>query len=241
MSEHSIDKDVKMKWMYFGGAMAKVFDDHVKRSIPNYTRVMEKIGFFSQFYIENGSRYLDIGSSTGRTVLEVVYANRGKTLEVDMIDSTEDMANVLRKRYQDRVRPEVKYHVYCFDVTKFYFIAKYDLIVASLVVQFIKKELRIDLLRNIYNALNEGCAFLWYEKCAEESPLATDMMKQFLNDYKIKAGLSPESVLNKDDVLRGIMPLRAYEDNFAMLKSVGFRHVSILDKDINFTLFMAIK
>lgn len=242
MSQRAIDHDVKLqRWMNFGGDVPKHFDDHVKRSIPNYTRVMQKVGFISQFFIENGSRCLDIGSSTGRTVLEVVYANRGKAMEVDMVDSSEEMTEMLRKRYKDRMKPKVAFKVYCFDITKFYFIARYDLVVASLVIQFIKKELREELLRNIFRSLNDGGAFLWYEKCSETSPVATDIMKQYVNDYKTHSGLSAESVLNKDDVLRGIMPLRAYEDNYKMLLDVGFREVSVIDKDMNFTLFLAMK
>lgn len=237
-----IDHELQLhRWMNFGGDVPKHFDDHVKRSIPNYGRVMEKIGFISQFFIENGSRYLDIGSSTGRTVLEVVYANRGKSLDVDMVDSTPEMADVLRRRYRDRAKPKQTFTVYCFDITKFFFVARYDLIVASLVIQFIKKELREALLRNIYESLNAGGAFVWYEKCSEQSPTATDIMKQYINEYKTHSGLSPESVLNKDDVLRGIMPLRAYEDNYQMLKDIGFADVSVVDKDMNFTLFLAMK
>lgn len=239
MPECAIDKNMKMKWMHFGGQVPKHFDDHVRRSIPSYTRVMEKIGFLSQFFIENESSYLDIGSSTGRTVLEVVYSNKGKKMHCDVVDSSQEMVDEMRLRFRDRA--QTTYQFFCLDVTKMFFIQKYDLIVASLVVQFIKKELRQDLLRNVYNCLNAGGAFLWFEKCSEESAVATDIMKQYINAFKQESGLSPESVLNKDDTLRGIMPLRAYEDNFALLQSAGFSDITVIDKDMNFTLFMAIK
>ncbi|MHB1051347.1 MAG: methyltransferase domain-containing protein [Bacteroidota bacterium] len=237
-----IDKGMNVqKWMHFGGNVPKHFDDHVRKSIPNYTAVMEKVGFVSQFFIENGSSFLDIGSSTGRTVLEVVYANRGKSMHCDVVDASQEMVDEMRRRFRNRERPKTTFNFVCLDVTRFFFIHKYDLIVASLVVQFIKKELRHDLLQNIYNCLNAGGAFLWFEKCAEESAIATDIMKQYVNQYKQKSGLSPESVLNKDDTLRGIMPLRAYEDNYSLLQSVGFTDVTVMDKDMNFTLFLAVK
>lgn len=242
MSERSIDDKLKLqKWMHFGGDVPKHFDEHVKKSIPNYERVMEKIGFLSQFFIENESHYLDIGSSTGRSVLEVVWNNRGKAISADVVDASQAMVDEMRKRFKNREKPKVTYNFVCLDVTKFFFINRYDLIIASLVVQFIKKELRQDLLRNVYNCLNSGGAFLWFEKCSEDSATATDIMKQYVNGYKQKSGLSPESVLNKDDSLRGIMPLRAYEDNYSLLQSVGFTDITVIDKDMNFTLFMAIK
>lgn len=227
--------------MHFNGEVPKHFDEHVRKSIPNYERVMEKIGFLSQFFIENESSYLDVGSSTGRSVLEVVYNNRGKAINVDVIDASEEMVMEMRKRFHNSDASKIKYTIVCLDITKYFFRKKYDLIVASLVVQFIKKELREDLLRNIHQCLNAGGSFLWYEKCAEESAIATDIMKQYINAYKQKSGLSPESVLNKDDTLRGIMPLRAYEDNYKLLQSVGFTDISVVDKDANFTLFMAVK
>lgn len=237
-----IDNKMKInKWMHFGGDVPKHFDEHVRKSIPNYERVMEKIGFLSQFFIENESSFLDIGSSTGRTVLEIVWTNRGKAMHCDVIDASESMIIELRKRFRDREKPRTTFNIVCLDITKFFFIRKYDLIVASLVVQFIKKELRRGLLKQIYNALNAGGAFLWYEKCSEGSAVATDIMKQYINGYKQKSGLSPESVLNKDDSLRGIMPLRAYEDNYSLLQSVGFKDITVMDKDMNFTLFMAVK
>ena len=238
----SIDKRMNLqKWMHFGGDVPKHFDEHVRKSIPNYDRVMEKVGFVSQFFVENGSSYLDIGSSTGRTVLEVVYANRGKSVNCDVVDSSPEMVEEMRKRFRNREKPKTTFNFVCLDVTKFFFIQKYDLIVASLVIQFVKKELRQHLLRNIYDCLNQGGAFLWYEKCAEGSAIATDIMKQYVNGYKQRSGLSPESVLNKDDSLRGIMPLRAYEDNYALLQAVGFTDITVMDKDMNFTLFMAVK
>jgi|GEM_PF-2388922 len=242
MPKRAIDDGLDIeRWMTFGGKVPKHFDEHVRKSIPNYLRVMEKIGFMSQFFIENGSCYLDIGSATGRSVLEVVWHNKGKAVTVDMVDHSEEMTEELKKRFHNRTKPRTTYNIRCLDVTKFFFINKYDLIVASLVVQFVKKELREALLRNVYQCLNSGAAFFWYEKCAEDSPTASDMMKQYINAYKIKEGLSPESVLNKDDSLRGIMPLRAYEDNYKMLREVGFNDVTVIDKDMNFTLFLAIK
>jgi tRNA (cmo5U34)-methyltransferase len=238
----SIDKKMNLqKWMHFGGDVPKHFDEHVRKSIPNYERVMEKIGFLSQFFIENESSYLDIGSSTGRTVLEVVYANKGKPMHCEVIDASQEMVTEMRRRFRDRERPKTTFNFVCLDVTKFFFMQRYDLVVASLVVQFIKKELRKDLLQNVYNCLNAGGGFLWFEKCSEESAMATEIMKQYINGYKQKSGLSPESVLNKDDSLRGIMPLRAYEDNYSLLQSVGFTNITVMDKDMNFTLFMAIK
>ncbi|MFA6109795.1 MAG: methyltransferase domain-containing protein [Candidatus Latescibacterota bacterium] len=241
-TEKHIDKSLKInKWMHFGGDVPKHFDEHVRKSIPNYERVMEKIGFVSQFFIENESSYLDIGSSTGRSVLEVVWNNRGKAMHCDVVDASQPMVDEMRKRFRNREKPKTTFNFVCLDVTKFFFTQKYDLIVASLVIQFIKKEIRQDLLKNIYDCLNAGGAFLWFEKCSEESAMATDIMKQYVNTYKQKSGLSPESVLNKDDSLRGIMPLRAYEDNYALLQSVGFTNITVMDKDMNFTLFMAIK
>ncbi len=86
MKKKQIGKGMAMdKWMHFGGTIPQHFDDHVRKSIPNYERVMQKIGFISQFCIENDSSYLDIGSSTGRSVLEVVYNNRGKSMQCDVV------------------------------------------------------------------------------------------------------------------------------------------------------------
>ncbi len=237
-----IDNKMKLeKWMHFNGDVPKHFDEHVRKSIPNYERVMNKIGFLSQFFIENGSSYLDIGSSTGASIIEVVWNNKGKEVHCDIVDSSPDMVEHLQKKFHNRNKPVISYNIVCVDVTRFFFNKKYDLVVASLVVQFIKKEMRKEILQNIFNALNPGGAFLWFKKCAEESAIATDVMKQYINAYKKQSGLSAESILNKDDSLRGIMPLRVIKDNYAMLEQVGFTDVTIIDKDMNFTLFMAVK
>jgi len=229
------------RWMHFDGPVPQHFDEHVRKSIPNYERVMAKIGFVSQFFVENGSRCLDVGSSTGRTVTEVAHANHGKQVTIDLVDASPAMVAWLQSRFPGNPDRGLRCNVFKMDITQFKPVTSYDLVVASLVIQFVKRDLRPQVLRYLYEGLNPGGGFLWFEKCAEESSLASEIMKQYVNHYKVQSGLSPESVLNKDDVLRGIMPLRLYEDNVAMLQAAGFREIAVIDKDMNFTLFLAIR
>ncbi|NUQ82952.1 MAG: methyltransferase domain-containing protein [Bacteroidetes bacterium] len=229
------------RWMNFNGDVPMKFDEHVKQSIPGYDRVMEKIGFISQFFIMDGSNYLDIGSSTGRTIFEVVNNNYGKKFQVDAVDKSPEMVQFLRDKWLQSKPWVHEFNAWNVDIQQFYPAKKYDLVVASLVLQFIRPDHR-QMLLDVFNAsLITGGCLLWYEKCSEESATATEVNKQYLNSYKKSAGLSHADILTKDETLRGVMNPRSFSENLEMLEAAGFSEVSVIDKDGTFTLFMAIR
>lgn len=243
MSESNIGSGIKTNGpMHFGGTVPKHFDEHVKQSVPGYERVMGKIGFISQFFLHYKGSILDLGSGTGRCIDEIVKMNKGKQLHITAIDNSPEMAQYIRDKWKDSNNWIHELNVYSIDLTEFNFReSSYDLIVAGLVFQFVPEEKRDELIKNIHRSLKPNGAFIWYEKCSEESPYATEIAKQYMNHFKLQAGLTADEIQKKDEVLRGILKGLSFQKNQDHIFHSAFREVTIVDKDFNFTLFVCIK
>ena len=53
----------------FDEAVAKVFPDMIKRSVPGYTTIVAMTGLLAQRYASPGSRLYDLGCSLGASTL----------------------------------------------------------------------------------------------------------------------------------------------------------------------------
>lgn len=228
------------KWFEFKGQVVDQFDEHVSKSIPNYQQVINMIGWTSAFFIQNGSTYLDLGCSTCATMKSVIQNNTGKSFEAVGVDISREMIEKAILQMPKGSKPQFK----VMDISKeeaFQSMPKSDLIVSSLLIQFLNTSIRQRIIQSIYDTLNEGGAFFWYEKSESESSKVEQIYKQYMNIHKFNSGLSADSILNKDDSLRGIMPTKSIPKNLSMLNKAGFRETSIMHKEVNFTFFIAIK
>jgi hypothetical protein len=55
----------------FDEHVAPHFDEHVRKSVPEYDRVQELAATFSDWFTHNGSTVLDFGASTGETIRRI--------------------------------------------------------------------------------------------------------------------------------------------------------------------------
>lgn len=227
------------EWLKFEGELVDKFDEHVKASIPNYEVCMEMMGFISTHFIQNGSFVLDLGCSTAAGTRSVLSRNKGKNFEVHAIDVSDEMLTKAQSLLHSK---KVKLRQMDLSTPKtFDELPKSDLIISSLFIQFLNRNIRPEIIKAIYNRLTDDGAFLWFEKSMGESSKTQTIYKNYMNNYKLNCGLTPESILNKDDSLRGIMPIRSLKKNIQMLEDAGFSEISIVHKQVNFTLFIAIK
>ena len=61
---------IKNNWA-FDKDVSKVFDKHVKQSIPFYNNFQKQMAKISEFYLKDFSIIYDIGCSTGNFILEL--------------------------------------------------------------------------------------------------------------------------------------------------------------------------
>ena len=120
-------------------------------------------------------------------------------------------------------------------------IPKSDLIISHYTIQFIKHSKRENTFKKIYNSLNVGGAFIFFEKIIGNNSKFETIFSSLLFDYKKENNFTASEILNKSRSLRGVMdPLKDIE-NLNLLKNSGFKKVQTIHQKINFKGYLCIK
>jgi len=219
----------------FSGDMVKDFEEHVKKSVPLYNEGHDIILKISDYFVKDDSICYEIGTSTG--VLSYKLAQRFSDRDAKFIglDIEEDMINIAKQRYQMDNLDFV-----CADILEYDFKPS-DFITSYYVVQFIRPSHRQLLIDKIYNSLNWGGAFLYFEKVRAPDARFQDIMTGVYNEYKLEQGYSAEEIIQKSRSLKGVLEPFSTQGNIDMLKRAGFVDIMSVAKFGPFEGILAIK
>jgi len=225
----------------FKGDVVKKFDNHVSKSVPIYNRGHDLIIQLSDFFIKEDSLVYDLGCSTGKLLINLVEHNKNKInskfigldIERDMISH----ANDERKKFNINTK---KLKFLAKDLVN-YKLEESDFIISFFTIQFIHPKHRQKLINKIYESLNWGGAFLFFEKVRYNDARFQDIFTSLYNDYKMQMGYTPEEILNKTRSLKGVMEPFSTKGNTDMLERAGFKDITPVVTDICFKGFLAIK
>jgi len=225
----------------FKGDVVKKFDDHVSKSVPIYIRGHELIVQLSDFFIKEDSLVYDLGSSTGKLLINLLEHNKHKNkskyigldVEKDMISFSKDQQKKLKISSR-------KLKFFNKDIVRYKFDSS-DFIISFFTLQFVQPKHRQDVINKIYKSLNWGGAFLFFEKVRYNDARFQDIFTTLYNDYKLDMGYSHEEIINKTRSLKGVMEPFSTKGNMDMLKRAGFEDITTVVTDICFKGFLAIK
>ena len=218
------------KWE-FNEEVAQCFDEHVRQSVFMYDEFHKSIIKMSNWFIEDNTNILDVGTSTGELLMKLPY---NPTCRYIGIDTEEGMINKAQEKLED------KYELQVGDILN-YNIVNCSLITMVLVLQFIKNKDKELALQNIYNSLNEGGAFIFVDKIKTPVLDIHDMYNDLYYDFKRENGLTDTEIIDKNVSLRGVQKCLTVEENLQLMWNVGFRKTDIFLKYNNFVGIIAIK
>ena len=221
----------KYNWR-FNDEVVKVFDEHVKKSVPLYQLFHKDILDMSVYFVQNNTNVIEIGTSTGVLLKGLYDINKSRNAKYIGIDIEESMINECNNRYED-----MEFKV-CDALDYDY--SNSSVITAMLSFQFIPKKERVKILRKIYNELNEDGDFFMVEKIKNNISDINDIYNDIYYDFK-RENIKDEEILDKNISLRGIMKPLTLEENISNLKEVGFNKIDIFMKYNNFVGIIAIK
>ena len=225
----------------FSGKMVNDFESHVSKSVPIYTRGHELIIKLSDFFIKEDSLVYDLGCSTGKLLIDLAQHNKHKKNSKYIgVDIEKDMIRFANNQKKKSKLSLSKLKFLNDDVVN-YKLDSSDLIISYFTVQFIHPKYRQKLINKIYESLNWGGAFLFFEKVRYNDARFQDIFTTLYNDYKLEQGYSPEEILNKTRSLKGVMEPFSTQGNIDMLKRAGFIDITTVVTDICFKGFIAIK
>lgn len=220
----------------FGNGVAEHFDSHVRRSVPLYQDGHDLILKLSDFFIHNGSRVYDLGCSTGLLASQLAMRSAGKDVEIIGIDTQPEMVKKAQEVCLDFPTVSIQEG----DITDFAY-EPTDLMISFYTIQFVRPRYRQQLFNEIYNALNWGGGFIFFEKVRAPDARFQDMMTSLYSDYKIDQGFSESEIINKARSLKGILEPFSTQGNIDLLKRAGFVDFMTVFKYVCFEGFLAIK
>jgi tRNA (cmo5U34)-methyltransferase len=223
------------KWT-FAGDVHKNFDAHVNKSVPFYDAGHQLILKLSDFFLPEDSICYDIGCSTGTLLTLLADKHRDRHVQFIGIDSVEEMVDAAKIKCKKFSNVTVSV---CDAIEMNY--EKANLICAFYTLQFVHPSIRQSLFNKIYESLNWGGAFIFFEKVRASDARFQDIMTQVYSDYKLDRGYSPDEILNKTSSLRGVLEPFSTDGNFGLARRAGFLDIISVFKYACFEGFLAIK
>ena len=220
----------------FGGDVCKNFDSHIQKSVPYYDVGHDIIEKLSDFFMPNGSVVYDIGCSTGTLLKKISIRHKSKKVKLVGCDLEKGMVDHAKSKCSD-IKNISFQHKSIMDLS----MEKSNLTYSYYTIQFIHPSVRQSIFDKIYNNLNWGGAFIFFEKVRAPDARFQDIMSLIYNEYKIDQGYSSEEIIGKSRSLKGVLEPFSSQANVDMANRAGFKDITSIFKYVCFEGFLAIK
>ena len=220
----------------FDEAVASVFDDMLSRSVPFYDEVRKLIISLILSEQEDGKKVLDLGSSTAKFLLDL-----HTKMDANMVLKGLDNSPAMLERAQQKCQAfGADISLELADMLTYDYEDE-DVIVANYTLQFIRPMQRLELVKKIYDGLNDDGLFIFSEKVVFEDKKLDKQMIDIYYDYKKRQGYSEYEIAQKREALENVLIPFTIEENIRMCKDAGFSQVDTVFQWANFVTFVAKK
>jgi tRNA (cmo5U34)-methyltransferase len=182
---------------------AEAFDAHVREQLPWYDLATGVVVHFARHFIPADGTIIEVGASTGnigRALQPVVAQRRARYLA---IDNSAEMV----KRYAGPGEP-IESAAEDFDFGR----QQPDLIIAFLVLMFVRPAVRFGLVERMRAALRPGGAIIVFDKREPSGGEVGQIMYRLTLAAKYENGAPPEEIIRKELSLAGVQrPLASNE------------------------------
>ena len=222
----------------FDSAVARVFPDMIKRSVPGYAETVAMSGVIAGEYARDNTHLYDLGCSLGAVTLAMrhgVKANHCKIIGIDNSSAMIEQAGHYIALDEGKVEVELS----CDDITTVQ-ISNASVVALNYVLQFIHKDKRLALLTSIVEGLNTGGALILSEKIrfSDEEQQLQDKLHL---DFKRANGYSELEIAQKRSAIENVLIAETEQAHIERLKQAGFSQVIRWYQCFNFVSFLAIK
>ncbi|OUS34156.1 carboxy-S-adenosyl-L-methionine synthase CmoA [Oleispira antarctica] len=222
----------------FDSAVARVFPDMIKRSVPGYAETVAMSGVIAGEYARDNTNLYDLGCSLGAVTLAMRHGVKADNCTIFGIDNSAAMIEQAG-HYLALDEGGVDVELACADITQLS-IENASVVALNYVLQFIPQDQRLDLLSNIAQGLNVGGALILSEKIcfsADEQKLQDDLHL----DFKRANGYSELEIAQKRSAIENVLIPETDATHIARLKQAGFSQVIRWYQCFNFVSYLAIK
>jgi tRNA (cmo5U34)-methyltransferase len=223
----------------FDADVADLFDDMLARSIPQYDTMRTLTRDLTLAYALADSWIVDLGCSRG-TTLQSIIKERGPLNKYLGVEVSAPMLTAARERLHSYI--EAGYvEVRDMDLREYFPSVGASVTLSVLTLQFVPIEYRQEIVRNVYDNLLPGGAFILVEKIlASGARLDALMVKQYLA-LKARNGYTHEEIERKRMSLEGVLVPITAQWNESLLRNAGFVDIDCFWRWLNFAGWIAIK
>ena len=223
----------------FDEAVADVFPDMLRRSIPGYENIISMLGVLAGYHAQNETRVYDLGCSLGAATLSVHRQTRELSLQHICVDNYAAMIKRCASKLK-RHMPAASVELICDDIQNIK-IENASVVLLNFTLQFLPQATRLTLLKNIYKGLNSGGVLILSEKLMGDN---TDVNQLFINwhhEFKRANGYSDLEISQKRAAIENVLIPDTLNAHQARLKEAGFSQVHQWFQAFNFSSLIALK
>ena len=223
----------------FDDQVAQVFDDMISRSVPLYTDVQRSIPKLIQLLPHAHLKVVDLGCSTGTSLIHLSGQLPDHALELIGVDSSAAMLEKCTAKIATAgLRHSVQTH--CSRIQDYEF-TQASVVLMNYTLQFVPRPQREDVLKSIHSSLADGGFMMLSEKVASPEPAFHNTMTELYFEYKRRMGYSELEISRKRDSLENVLVPLTLDENIRMIQDAGFSRIELLLKWFNFATLLCYK
>lgn len=223
----------------FDEAVAEVFQDMIRRSVPGYENIIAMTGVFTQTHVQEDSRCYDLGCSLGASTIAILKNLRVTPSEIVAVDNSQAMI-IQAKKNIDLAKSNVKVNVIEEDIRNIK-IEQASLVIMNFTLQFIPLPERQQLINNIYQGLMPNGVLLVSEKISFAEQSKQEFFNELHHAFKKLQGYSDLEISQKRNALENVLIPENVETHLNRLNLSGFKTVNLWYQCLNFASFFAVK
>ncbi|HPQ95720.1 MAG: carboxy-S-adenosyl-L-methionine synthase CmoA [Thiothrix sp.] len=223
----------------FNAAVADVFPDMVRRSIPGYETIISQLGVLARRYVRPQTRVYDLGCSLGAATLSMASQVREPGVRWIGVDNSQAMIDRCALRFA-RHLPPGSFTLECADISRLSLMPA-SLMVLNFTLQFIPPPERQALLNRVYAALLPGGALVLSEKTCFADAGQQALINELYLEFKRANGYSELEISQKRSALEKVMIPETLAIHRERLQQAGFTPVVCWFQSFSFLSLLALK
>lgn len=226
----------------FDSAVAAVFPDMIRRSVPGYATVISMTGLLAEHYAQTGKYCYDLGCSLGEGSIAMASRLQAVGLsaqQVIAIDNSEAMISRLQDLIKGLPKP-LAIDPVCADIRE-HIIEDAALVALNYTLQFIPIVERLTLLKTIAEGMNPGAALILSEKIVFDDSAVNQLFVGLHHDFKRANGYSELEISQKRDAIDNVLLPESLSVHRQRLLEAGFSRVEVWFQCFNFASLLAFK
>lgn len=239
MQIEKVDRTLPSGKWEFDASVTDVFDDMLRRSIPQYDVMRAACVSIASRFIKPDTYVVDLGCSRGEAMRPLVdkYGVHNRFVGVEV---SEPMREAARESFAGYVKCGVV-DIKDLDLRRSYPPVRASVTLAVLTLQFIPIEYRQRVVRDIYKHTVAGGAVILVEKVLGATAELDSVFVDTYYDLKREHGYTQDQIDRKRLSLEGVLVPVTARWNEELLASAGFRAVDCFWRWANFAGWVGVR